>query len=165
MPLAEDDSKVAPSERQERVQAYASRALAMLRKQFPECRLLVAGDGPSRESLKQLTRKLGVESTVQFAGFVEDVGQVYAALDVFAFPSREEGLGSALLGAMACGLPVVATASGGVPEIVDERNGLLVTGFRVERFAAALARLLSDADLVKAHFRGVIPGRVPKDLW
>lgn len=125
------------------------RALAMLSKQFPECRLLVAGDGPGRESLKQLTRELGVDSAVQFAGFVEDVGQVYAALDVFAFPSREEGLGSALLGAMACGLPVVATASGGVPEIVDERNGLLVAGFRAEGFAAALVRLLSDADLAK----------------
>ena len=58
-------------------------------------------------------------------------------------------IGSALLGAMACGLPVVATASGGVPEIVDERNGLLVADFRAEGFAAALARLLSDADFAK----------------
>jgi len=124
------------------------RALAILRQQFPHCRLLVAGDGPDRESLKRLTRELGVESAVQFAGFVEDVAQVYAALDVFVFPAREEGLGNALLGAMACGLPVVAAASGGVPELVEDgRNGLLVTDFRAEGFAAALARLLNDANL------------------
>jgi len=64
---------------------------------------------------------------VKFPGFVPDIESVYAATDLFVFPSDEEPLGSALLSAMAHGLPVVAVARGGVPEVLEDgKNGLLV---------------------------------------
>ncbi len=123
-------------------------ALAELRAQGLTCRLLLAGDGPTRKDLERLARNRGVESAVRFMGFVEDAAAVYAAVDVFVFPSREEALGSALLTAMAYELPVVALSSGGVPELVaDGQNGLLVSEFDSGAFAAAVARLLTDAEL------------------
>lgn len=134
------------------------RALSVLRAASGDlgkrCRLLLVGDGPYRKSLEQLARELRVESAVHFTGFVEDLSQVYAALDVFLFPSLLDALGTSLLAAMACALPVIALARGGVPEIVKhERNGLLVFGPDLnaypEAIAAAAARLLHNADLAK----------------
>ena len=134
------------------------RALAALRAEpanlAKTCRLLLVGDGPCRRSLEQLARELGLESAVHFAGFVEDLSLVHAALDVFLFPSLLDALGTSLLAAMAYALPVIAVARGGIPEIVeDERNGLLVSAPELnaypEAIAAALARLLQDPDLAR----------------
>lgn len=136
----------------EKGQQFLIRAMPILRQQFPTCRLLLAGDGRCRPRLEQLAYELGLESAVHFAGFVEDVPQVYAALDVFVFPSLAEPLGTSLLAAMAYGLPVVAVARGGVPEIVEDgQTGLLVSdpdsGHYPEGLATAAARLLRDAEL------------------
>ncbi len=139
----------------EKGQRSLIRALPVLREKAPapyrSCRLLLAGDGPCRARLERLARELAVESVVVFAGFVEDVPQVYAALDLFVFPSLAEPLGTSLLAAMAYGLPVVAVGRGGVPEIVEDgRTGLLVVGSEPERypeaFVTAVTSLLRDAD-------------------
>lgn len=122
------------------------RALPAIRSQFPQVRLLLAGSGPCEPELKSLTRSLGVEPTIRFAGFVQDVERVYRALDVFVFPSLAEPLGSSLLAAMAHGLPVVAAAGGAVPEIVDDkRTGLLVPPADAASLASAVADLLRDS--------------------
>ncbi len=118
------------------------------------CRLLLVGDGPCRRSLEQLARELGVESAVHFAGFVEDLSLIHAALNVFLFPSLLDALGTSLLAAMAYALPVIALARGGVPEILEHgRNGLLVSTADLEAYpeaiAAGVTRLLRDADLGK----------------
>ena len=121
------------------------RALPAVRAHFPRTKLLLAGDGPSRPQLEKLAGELGIMPAVIFAGFVEEVAEAYRALDIFLFPSLAEPLGSSLLAAMAHGLPVVAVASGGVPEIVESgRNGLLVTASRAEEFAGAILELLAD---------------------
>ena len=96
----------------EKGQEFAVRAMAEVRAKFPPARLLLAGDGPCRGQLEKLARELGVADAVIFAGFVEDIAQVYRALDVFVFPSLAEPLGTSLLAAMGWGLPVVAVASG-----------------------------------------------------
>jgi glycosyltransferase involved in cell wall biosynthesis len=120
------------------------RALPLVQKQYPDCRLLLPGEGPCRKRLEQL----GVQSAVVFPGFVDEIEQVYQALDVFVFPSRAEGLGSSLLSAMSYGLPTVAVEQCAVPEVIQEgKNGLLVSEADPGDLASAILRLLSDASL------------------
>jgi glycosyltransferase involved in cell wall biosynthesis len=121
------------------------RALPAVRAQFPKVRLLLAGPGPCEAELEELARSLRVEPAVYFWGFVEDVQRVYRALDVFVFPSLEEPLGTSLLAAMGHALPVVAVASGGVPEVVvDKETGLLAPAADPEWLASALIDLLRE---------------------
>ena len=142
-------------------------ALPTVRANFPGARLLLAGDGPCRPQLEGLTRELGLEKNLIFAGFIEDVSQVYAALDAFVFPSLAEPLGTSLLAAMAWGLPVIAVASGGVPEYVENSaTGLLTTQPDLRLFSLAMLRLLSDAGLAKrlgAAARNAIQTRFTAD--
>lgn len=129
-------------------------AFAALRKltssqQMPNSRLLLAGDGPLQASLRQRAQQAGLGDSVIFAGFVEDVRGIHAASDVFVFPALNEGAGSALLSAMACGLPVVALAKGGVNEILENgQNGLLLDA-DADLIAKAALRLLDDAELAQ----------------
>ena len=132
----------------EKGQEFVVQALSAVRAKFPTARLLLAGDGPCRPRLEALSRSHGLEQAVIFAGFVKDIAQVYAALDAFVFPSLAEPLGTSLLAAMAWGLPVVAVASGGVPEYVQcGDTGLLVANPDADLFSAQLLRLLSEPEL------------------
>jgi glycosyltransferase involved in cell wall biosynthesis len=125
-------------------------AFAELRRSVPGGRLFLAGTGPLQKSLEEKARAANLLSDVRFAGFVEDLRSLYAACDVFVFPSLREGLGSSLLTAMSFGLPVVALSGGGVTEAVeDDGNGLLVKEPVPALFAAAAARLLNDAALAR----------------
>ena len=131
----------------EKGQETLLRALPQIRAQFPNCRVILAGDGPCRVKLQSLARELGIVEAVIFAGFVEDVEAVYRALDLFVFPSLAEPLGSSLLAAMAYGLPAIAVASGGVPEIIENgRNGMLVDSPDALKFAASVCQMLGDRD-------------------
>jgi len=132
----------------EKGQEIAILALSALRTKVSGARLLLAGDGPGRPALEALVQQLGLRDEVIFAGFVEDVSQVYVALDAFVFPSLAEPLGTSLLAAMAWGLPVVAVASGGVAEYVkDGDNGLLAVGPDQNLFSAGIMRILNDESL------------------
>jgi len=122
-------------------------AFAQIREQFPTCLLLLAGEGPERARLQELARAQGIGDSVRFLGFVLETERVFPAADLFVFPSHEEPLGSALLLAMAHGLPVVAVARGGIPEVVEDgKNGLLVKDLDAGGLTAAIARLLSNPD-------------------
>jgi len=123
-------------------------AFAKLRQQFANSRLLVAGDGPLRPELEREARAAGLESSVIFAGFVAEIDPVYAAADLFVFPSLQEGAGTSLLRAMAFGLPVLALARGGVTEIIEDgKNGILVQEARSEALAWAAAGMLGEPEL------------------
>lgn len=131
-------------------QEWLIRALAEVRKDFPEAKLLLAGDGPSRPQLKQLASELNVASSVIFAGFVTDVENVYAALDVFLLPSFFEALNNSLLAAMAYEVPSIAFNRGALGEIIEHgRNGLLVEGADTPALCAAIARILRDSVAAK----------------
>ena len=115
------------------------RAFAML--QRADARLVLAGEGPERGALEQLAAELGVAPRVHFLGHRDDVALVLAALDLFALPSRSEGMSNTLLEAMAAGRPVVATRIGGNPEIVrDGLDGELLPSDDAPAFADALGR-------------------------
>lgn len=133
----------------EKGQRHAIGALAMVRKQFPQARLLLAGDGACRGDLERLARELGQTEAVIFAGFLKDVKPVYAALDAFVFPSEFEGLGTALQSAMALGLPCISTARGGLTEVVDDGRTVLVAEPNAEEFSSAMMRVVADEPLRK----------------
>ena len=121
------------------------RAFAQIRARFPNCQLLLVGDGPCRAKLAALVRELDLDGAVYFTGFLENLQNAYAAIDLFAFLAQAEALGTALLLAMANGLPVVASAVGGIPEVVEnEKNGLLVKNQNPEVVASAVERLFAD---------------------
>ncbi len=101
--------------------------------------VLVAGDGPLRAGLETEARAAG--APVRFLGFVREVGQVLAAADVLALPSRTEGLPMAVLEAMAAGVPVVASAVGSLPEVLAEGAGYLVPAGDVAALREALGQL------------------------
>ncbi|HLK04958.1 MAG TPA: glycosyltransferase family 4 protein [Candidatus Acidoferrum sp.] len=131
----------------EKGQRHAIGALAILRKELPNARLILAGDGACRRELEELTQQLGLNGAVLFPGFLKDVASIYAALDAFVFPSEFEGLGTALQSAMALGLPCVSTARGGLAEVVGDGRAVLVAEPDAKSFANAMKRLIVDQSL------------------
>jgi glycosyltransferase involved in cell wall biosynthesis len=123
-------------------------AVARVRERLPAIRLLLVGGGALRRDLVARAEALGLAEVVIFAGSRGDVPEILAALDLFVLPSLWEGLPNAVLEAMAAGLPVVATAAGGTPEVVvDGETGLLVPPGDVTALAEAIERLLRDPGL------------------
>ena len=94
-------------------------AFAEIHRQFPSCRLEILGCGELLKELQCLSTTLGVDSAVKFHGWSRDIAGFLAGLDAFVLSSKSEGLPMTLLEAMAAGLPVVATAVGGIPEVVE----------------------------------------------
>jgi L-malate glycosyltransferase len=126
-------------------QEWLIRALVELRKEFSDARLLLAGDGPMREKLQALANTLRLDEAVIFAGFVKDVENVYAALDVFLLPSFFEALNNSLLAAMAHGVPSIAFRRGALAEIIEDgKSGLIVSGPEVGEICAAAGHILRD---------------------
>ena len=114
------------------------------------CRLVIVGDGPERASLETAARASGQNDRITFAGQVSNVQPFYAAADVFVLPSLSEGSPNVLLEAMAAEVPIVATAVGGVTEIVsNEESSLLVPPKNPPALAAAIDRLLQDSALAQ----------------
>jgi sugar transferase (PEP-CTERM/EpsH1 system associated) len=137
-------------------QATLLRAVAILVEQHPALRLRLTlrlvGDGPERAALEALARELGLTVLTDFVGFRDDVAAELRKLDVFVLPSLNEGISNTVLEAMACGLPVVATAVGGNPELVDDgRTGRLVAAGDAAALADCLARYAVDRALARAH--------------
>jgi glycogen(starch) synthase len=132
------------------IDAFASENLAGLK-------LVLAGDGFEREPLAARAAALGLGSRVLFLGSVDRarLGRLLTGARVFAFPSRGEAFGIALLEAMAAGVPAVAAAAGGVPEFArDGKNALLVQAEHPSALAEAIARLAYDSTLRDSLVRG-----------
>jgi glycosyltransferase involved in cell wall biosynthesis len=118
--------------------------------EHPRAVLLLAGDGPERERLQEQAEGLRVAARVRFLGTVLSPWEVLAAADIFVLPSVHEGMPNALLEAMAASLPVVATAVGAVPEMVEDgREGFIVPPGDPVALTGALERLAWSADLRK----------------
>lgn len=122
------------------------RGFARLANSHPDVGLELIGDGPLRGSLERLAAELGVADRVRFRGALapRDVAEALRAADLFVLSSRSETLGSAVIEALCTGLPVVATAVGGVPEVVGEEDGTLVTPSDPRSLATGVAAALND---------------------
>jgi N-acetyl-alpha-D-glucosaminyl L-malate synthase BshA len=110
--------------------------------------LQLVGDGPEHERIRGLVRAAGLDEWVQFLGERTDLPSVLRGADLFLLPSETESFGLAALEAMSCGVPVIASRVGGVPEVViDGETGLLAPVGDVAAMAAHVVRLLADAPL------------------
>lgn len=119
-------------------------------KQEPSIHLMIAGEGPLRGKLERQVAEKGFSQQVHFLGFLTDTVPFYEAIDIFAQASDIEGMPNAVLEAMALGKPVVATAVGGVPELIqDGEEGILVEKGSAEGLARAVLKLIQKAELRK----------------
>lgn len=126
---------------------YLLQAIAQL-KHVSALRCLIAGDGSIRRELEMEAARLGCSERVTMLGRVEDTRAILWALDIFAMPSILEGLGVAALEAMGCGLPIVASLTGGLTELVEDRQtGMQVPAADIDSLAVALEALVSDSEL------------------
>lgn len=109
-----------------------------------EVRLRLAGDGPEKENLKRLASELHIEEEIDWVGTLpnDQVADFYRSLEVVVIPSRQESFGVTAVEGAACGLPVIASRVGGLPEVVrDQETGLLIPGEDSEGLARAMERL------------------------
>lgn len=131
------------------------RAMASLREGGSGAHGVIIGEGALRSALEAECKELGLRDLVHFTGFHEDVHRLLPELDVFLITSRTEGLGTSILDAFACSVPVVATRAGGIPEIVHhEESGLLCPVGEAGCLAEAVSRVLTDSSLRERLVRG-----------
>ncbi|MFC1529007.1 glycosyltransferase family 4 protein [Candidatus Latescibacterota bacterium] len=123
------------------------KAVNQVIKKQPDVKFLLAGEGEMESLIQKNISNLRLEKFIILLGFVEDIGAVYRASDIFALSSREEGLCSSILDAMYFSLPIVATSAGGIPELVkDEVNGLIVPVDDYMLFAEKLNYLIEHPE-------------------
>ncbi|GIL15862.1 MAG: 1,2-diacylglycerol 3-glucosyltransferase [Chloroflexota bacterium] len=128
-------------------QHHLLRAFAELRVHFPKCCLTLIGTGDAEVSLKRLAEELNIIEAINFAGFLphSQMPAIYQRADIFVLPSQSEGMSIALLEALASGLPVIVTDTGGTDELILEGiNGFIVKWGDVNALKDALTRLIQD---------------------
>ena len=129
--------------------------------------LLLVGAGEEEANLRVLAQELGISQRVVFSGWRQDTGDVLRSMDLFAFPSLNEGMGKALVEAMYLRRPVVSTHVGGIPHLLEDGcHGVLVAPRSVSELAQAIDRLMADRTLSKelgeaAHLQSVSYGVAP----
>jgi glycosyltransferase involved in cell wall biosynthesis len=119
----------------------------MLTARHPQLRFLIVGDGPRRAALESLVAQHGLRPRVEFMGHREDIEAILSDADLFVLPSRSEAFPNAAIEAMASGLPVVASAVGGLLDLIEPyRTGVLVPSDNPGALAAAIDALVSAPD-------------------
>ncbi len=122
-------------------------AVGRLRTRFPQLHILMVGRGELEGELRALGHHLGLEGTLTFLGERQDVPECLAAMDIFVLPSLNEGMGRALIEAMAAGRPVIASEVGGIPAVVRHREtGVLVRPGNIEDLEHALLEYIQRPD-------------------
>jgi glycosyltransferase involved in cell wall biosynthesis len=127
---------------------YLIEAILMLHDLNMPVKTIIIGEGPQRNELEDLVKKTNIEDRIFFTGFQDNIEYWLPSIDVFALPSLTEGTPMSLLEAMAEGIPVVASAVGGVPQVVDSgKNGILVAAGKSEEIKDAIHLLYKDEAL------------------
>jgi len=126
-------------------------AVALLRRTWPRLCVVIVGDGPLREELKRIASARGLAGAVRLLGTRADIPECLAGMDLYVQPSLNEGMGRALVEAMAAGRPVVASRVGGIPSLIEHRRtGLLVPPGDPDALAEAIAELITHPELARA---------------
>ena len=126
---------------------FVDTAELLLRKNF-KAKYFIIGDGPERKTIEKYIADKNLQEKIILTGFRNDIPQILPKVDIFLFTSKTEGLGSSILDAFACRVPVVATAAGGVPEIViHEKTGLLSPVNSPDQLAENVLRIYADSNL------------------
>lgn len=127
---------------------YLIEACSMLMNKGIIEKVIIIGDGICKEELENLARQKGIGDRVYFVGFQKDIGNWLPAIDIFVLPSLTEGTPLSLLEAMSYGIPIVASAVGGVPQVVQTgKNGILVNPGRSDEIADAVCTLSNNEAL------------------
>jgi N-acetyl-alpha-D-glucosaminyl L-malate synthase BshA len=112
---------------------------------FPEARLIIAGDGPTRIEVERKIEALDLCNNIHLLGVKSNMQEIMCSADMFLLNSTLEGMPLVLLEAMSCGLPVVTTPAGGIPELVRRgKDGALTKGFEQEEYAQVIIELLEN---------------------
>ena len=153
--------------RQEKAHEVLIDAAAMLTRRRPNLRFLIVGDGPRRAALETLVDERGLRGNVEFTGHRDDVPAVLAEADLFVLPSRSEAFPNAAIEAMAAGLPVIASAVGGLLDLIEShRTGVLVPPDNPTALAGAIDGLISTperAARIGADARATVTARYSFD--
>ena len=132
-------------------QKYLIHAIPQVLAVIPNVRFFIIGEGGLMSELQALSVSLGIGHALKFTGFRNDVGAFYKLADLFVMSSVQEGLGTAILDALALGKPVVAANSGGIPEIIkDGETGRLVAAGDSQALAKGIIEMLTEADQAEA---------------
>jgi len=127
---------------------YLLDAAAAVLPDHPHVSFVIVGEGSERDALREHAERLGIGARVSLPGAQSDMAEFYAGIDVFVLPSLTEGMPLALIEAMTAGKPVIATAVGSVPVLIDDpRNGVLVRPADAAGLATAVRSLLQDPEL------------------
>jgi glycosyltransferase involved in cell wall biosynthesis len=138
------------------VERLLEAAAPLIRRGMP-LRLVLAGEGPERARLQSLTQQLGIAGACLWPGPIDDMPTLYRAIDAVALPSRNEGTPVVLIEALACGVPVIASAVGGVPDVLEGGAwGYLVPPgadwhIALQDFLSNLAYWKAQAQIAQTH--------------
>lgn len=133
------------------------RTVKLLKDQLKDVRWMIIGDGPEKEAVGKLITELALQDVVIMTGFRNDIPEILPELDVMLITSSTEGLGTTILDAFACKVPVVATAAGGIPEIVlHQKTGLLASVGDAVTLADAVQQLLNNGELRNQLVKGAL---------
>ena len=126
---------------------YLIEAIPEVAAKFPNIKLVLVGEGPERPELEKLIKKLGIENHVILTGRQKEIPKLLKCADIFVLPSKREAFGLVLLEAMIAGLPIIASDTGGIPEIIEnKKNGILVEPENSGKIATALIALISHPE-------------------
>jgi glycosyltransferase involved in cell wall biosynthesis len=128
----------------EKGQIVFLKAFQYVLREFPHATALIIGDGQERRSLVDVCGKTNITNNVIFTGHVNNIADYFQIMDLLVIPSFSEGFPNVLLESMILGIPVIATSVGGIPEIVNSQNGVLIPAGDHDRMGREIVRLLSD---------------------
>ncbi len=133
--------------------------IRILRDRGIKMHVLILGAGPERRKVEELILRYDLSRTIKLLGYREDIGDYFGIFDIFIMSSRDEGLGTSIIDALAKGLPVIATDAGGIPEILGKNEyGIVVPKQNPNALADAVQRMISDREL-RNEYQSKGPGR------
>jgi glycosyltransferase involved in cell wall biosynthesis len=127
---------------------FLLQVVARVKREIPDILFMIAGEGPAREGLEHVVKKLDLTRNVKFIGYLDrhtELASCYHSADIFVFSSRTETQGLVLLEAMAQGVPVVSTAEMGTRDVLREGAGVWIAKEELEDFSGKIVKMLGDA--------------------